>query len=648
MNLVFYIYDKICRKERQNVSHKHLSCLLLSFFVVFSPFMSNADAATNTSQTNSDEETSITESVEDTNSSETDVASGETTNDGTDSANTDEENQVESQPGETESSTDQTQTDGDSETTQQGDSGQGQQENSTNEPQTDTIDKESGTEGSQASGEAGTSESSGDEQTEQAGTSESSGDEQTEQAGTSETSGNEQTGEDEPNKEESTVIFKDVQTDYWAIREINFLQSLSIINGYDREGYFEFLPDNQVTRAQAAKMIVKALGEEELIVEQASFPDVQPGEYWASGWIERANQLGIFTGYENGQFGSEDLLTRAQMSKVIAKAFDLESFQAASEEEPIFSDVEPNYWALSYINTLYYNGISNGNNNRFMPDKDITRAQFSALLTRTINDDFRIPIVGTVIATGRVTAETYLNVRSEPATDAEMIGKLSPGETVPIYSIDGYWAKINFQNQVGYVHKSYLKINNVDDNQLEGRIIVLDAGHGGKDPGTSGYDATEKEIVLKVVTSLQSKLTASGATVIMTRIDDTFQQLEERVQIAEDNFAEIFVSVHVNSAANEKAMGTETYYDTSSNDNGTESYKLAEEIQTQIVQSVSMYDRGTKDKGFHVLRNNNIPSVLIEMGFLSNEEDAIKLLASDADKVFADAIYEGILAYYEQ
>ncbi|MDA6790854.1 N-acetylmuramoyl-L-alanine amidase, partial [Escherichia coli] len=90
-------------------------------------------------------------------------------------------------------------------------------------------------------------------------------------------------------------------------------------------------------------------------------------------------------------------------------------------------------------------------------------------------------------------------------------------------------------------------------------IIVLDAGHGGKDPGTSGNELFEKEITLDVEKRVEAKLKKAGANVILTRSSDTFPTLEERVGIAKRNNAEIFVSIHANSGE-PSANGTETYY----------------------------------------------------------------------------------------
>jgi N-acetylmuramoyl-L-alanine amidase len=440
------------------------------------------------------------------------------------------------------------------------------------------------------------------------------------------------------------TIFADVPADHWAKREIEFLYERAIIQGYNENGVMQFHPNENVTRAQAAKMIMKALGESEKPVTRARFKDIPPS-HWAAGWIERAVEKGIFQGYADGTFQPNAPLKRSQMSKIIAIAFQLPEPSAAGSQQ-IFRDINPNYWAYPYIAKLYYNGISNGSANQFMPESYTSRGQFSAFVARALNKDFRLPVNGPAIATGKVTAAT-LNVRSAGSDSASVIGQLTRGTVVSVLSINGYWAKISYNGKTGYVHKSYLKLKNVNGNPVQGRIIVIDAGHGGTDPGTMNGKTYEKNIVLPVAQKVKQKLESAGAKVIMTRESDVYKTLEERVQIAKNNYAELFVSIHVNSAS-PAANGTETYYDTSKNPNGYESYLLAKAIQQQIVDNADMNNRGVKDYDYYVIRNNNVPSVLIELGFITNSSDYQKLTSDSYQNIFAQSIYNGIVQYYSQ
>jgi N-acetylmuramoyl-L-alanine amidase len=443
--------------------------------------------------------------------------------------------------------------------------------------------------------------------------------------------------------------FVDVPDDHWAKNEIEYLLARNIISGYDRGSYSEFLPGRSITRAQAAKMIVLALGQKEAKVVTSPFRDVSV-DHWAIGWIVRAVELGIFTGYDDKTFHPNENLTRAQMSKVLVEAFGLTSKDASAEMNPVFNDVPSQYWALPYINRLYYHGIANGNNNQFLPEQPISRAQFSAFLARTLNVQFRLPLpdpnVNAKTDTKGIVTSPTLNVRTQPSATATIVGTLKKGAQVDVYEIDGFWAKIRYNGQFAYVHKRYLKLKSLTGSPVKGRIIVVDAGHGGKDPGTSGAGTTEKVIVLEVAKLLKEKLTKAGANVIMTRETDVYPTLEERVNIAKNSYAEMFVSIHVNSAASKSAKGAEVFYDTSQNENGEESKKLAQFIQQEIVKQAGMVDRGVRDNALYVLRNNNITSVLVELGFISNSDDAKKLTSSKYQQIYAEAIYQGIVKYY--
>ncbi|MCK6206049.1 N-acetylmuramoyl-L-alanine amidase [Bacillus infantis] len=453
----------------------------------------------------------------------------------------------------------------------------------------------------------------------------------------------------------TNISFSDVNSQYWAYTNISHLSSLGIIGGYEKGGAYYFNPNDNVTRAQAAKMIVESLNLGELNVSTSSFKDI-PASHWASGYIERVSSLKIFGGYQDGTFGPNDPLKRSQMAVVIAKAFKF-GYNGYNPDQQVFKDVAPAYWANEYILKLHYNGISNGSNFSFKPETRISRSEFSAFLSRAIDEKYRVPVLGpvlqpspgTTVAKGEVVAASSLNIRQAPSTSSSIVGRVSLGTEVSITSMDGYWAKINYNGLTGYVHKSYLKLKSTDaNNPIKGRIIVVDPGHGKQDPGASVSGINEKDIVLKVSKKLAAKLEAAGAKVVMTRSTDNFLSLEERVAYAKSVYAETYISVHVNAAGSTAAKGAEVFYDTSTNVNGTESKKLAYEIQREIVSQAKMNDRGIKDTGFYVIRNNQVPSVLVELGFLTNADDRKKLTSETYLNIYADAIYKGVLQYYRK
>lgn len=181
---------------------------------------------------------------------------------------------------------------------------------------------------------------------------------------------------------------------------------------------------------------------------------------------------------------------------------------------------------------------------------------------------------------------------------------------------------------------------------LSGLQIVVDAGHGGKDPGAIGNGLNEKDVVLDVAKRLKTKLESAGAKVIMTRESDEFPSLEDRVVIANRAKANSFVSIHANSFSKPTAYGTETYWD--SQYFGPESKALAQSIQTQLVRYLGTYDRGVKQAPFYVIKNSYMPSVLAELAFISNSEDAKKLGDPKYRESAATALYTGVMNYYKK
>lgn len=253
---------------------------------------------------------------------------------------------------------------------------------------------------------------------------------------------------------------------------------------------------------------------------------------------------------------------------------------------------------------------------------------------------------GTVTSTIAKVTIGGLNMRDSASANGKVLKTLAKGTTLTVQSISGYWAKVSVGGVTGYVNKSYVKLINQSGSSVKNRIIILDPGHGGKDPGTSKEGYTEKAIVLKVGTLVKQKLEAAGAKVYMTRTGDTYPTLEDRVAFTKNNYGEIYVSVHVNSATSSSAKGTETYYAVSTGDQYEEDQKLAKYINNEIVKNANMTNRGVREAQYYVIRNMMIPSVLVELGFISNTEDRQKLINDKYVEIFAQSIYKGIVDYY--
>ncbi|CAG7611308.1 hypothetical protein PAESOLCIP111_01361 [Paenibacillus solanacearum] len=165
--------------------------------------------------------------------------------------------------------------------------------------------------------------------------------------------------------------------------------------------------------------------------------------------------------------------------------------------------------------------------------------------------------------------------------------------------------------------------------------VVIDPGHGGTDTGAiSVTKRSEKDFVLplatKVVELLQKE---SKIEVVMTRSNDTFIELSDRAGKANDIGADLFVSIHGNSATKENVSGTETYYYT------PQSQDFANLMHKYLLEGTGFPDRKVKKESFHVIRNTTMPSVLLEIGFLSNRSDEAQLYSdSFQDKVAASIV----------
>ncbi|MEM4368371.1 MAG: N-acetylmuramoyl-L-alanine amidase [Candidatus Anstonellales archaeon] len=252
--------------------------------------------------------------------------------------------------------------------------------------------------------------------------------------------------------------------------------------------------------------------------------------------------------------------------------------------------------------------------------------------------------------------------------------------------------EINFTNNkddtyisVSQENTQQIKYSNISSKKF---LIVIDPGHGGEDPGALGkYGSKEKDINLSVSKILKERLEAMGFNVSLTRQDDTFIPLVKRTKFANDNKADLFISIHCNAA--EKPSGTdkgfEVYFlsETATDPEAVATEKLENEVikfekQTEeltklqkllwsmiinefinessrlcslilneCVTRTNQFSRGVKQAGFYVLRGAQMPAVLVEIGFISNPEEELKLIRQDFQQLIADGIASALRKYYE-
>lgn len=190
---------------------------------------------------------------------------------------------------------------------------------------------------------------------------------------------------------------------------------------------------------------------------------------------------------------------------------------------------------------------------------------------------------------------------------------------------------VNGKKHTGYIPRAEMVT-------ATGRTIIIDAGHGGSDPGAVGNGLREKDINLDIALRAKQQLEAAGFKVVLTRSKDEFLSLQQRSSMANSLNADLFISIHVNSATSASAQGIETYwYDKYEAQN---SQRLATLVQQEIIKQTKAKNRGVNKGNFHVIRETKMPSVLIETGFISNKQDAQKLKSA----TYKNQIVKGIVA----
>lgn len=175
------------------------------------------------------------------------------------------------------------------------------------------------------------------------------------------------------------------------------------------------------------------------------------------------------------------------------------------------------------------------------------------------------------------------------------------------------------------------------------KIVVIDPGHGGSDPGTISFtEQPEKHFTLALGLKVQALLQQEdGIEVIMTRETDIYPTRSDRAKLANDLKADVFVSIHGNSVtAAPQVSGTETYYYQSES-----SKELANIIHKNLIEALGFKDRGVKNGNYQVIREATMPAVLLEVGFLSNKSEEEAMMSETNQHKAAQAIVDGIKEY---
>ncbi|MEH6942314.1 N-acetylmuramoyl-L-alanine amidase [Bacillus sp. JJ722] len=442
-------------------------------------------------------------------------------------------------------------------------------------------------------------------------------------------------------KTEAATTFKDISTSHRSYEEITFLAQGKITSG-DENGYFK--PMQNVTRAEFAAMVGRALNLDGT-KKKTKFKDVGAGNF-ASGYIQSAVDQKIISGYSDGTFKPNGLVTRGEMAIMICRAFGYEFNNSISGAAKAITS--------RGIDTMQADGT-------FAAERKAVREETAVFIARAIDYTLRLNNPQISFKGEKYVNSSTLNVRKGPSTNYSVVGKLKYDDKVKLGYQVGDWTLIKSNdNLIGFVSSAYLTSSNPSSSgenpgntnggkSLASQVLVIDPGHGGSDSGATGFGLKEKDVVLDTALRLKKLLVQTPLQVKYTRETDVFYTPNQRPVMAANWKGNTFVSIHAN-AFNQSANGTETYYwggRRASNPHVSDSKLLAESIHKRLVKAMGTKDRKVKPGNYAVLRENTMPAVLAELAFIDQKSDNDKLKNPVYRQKAAEAIYLGLLDYYK-
>lgn len=243
------------------------------------------------------------------------------------------------------------------------------------------------------------------------------------------------------------------------------------------------------------------------------------------------------------------------------------------------------------------------------------------------------------------------NLREGPGTNFAVVSRANQGDTFDVLETEGDWFQIALESgKTAYIAGWIVFAEgtaNVErqgiQSYLQGKKIVIDPGHGGNDNGATGshFNTLEKVVNLQLSQLLQSKLEAAGANVVITRNSDRFISLQQRVNVSINENADAFLSIHHNTNPNTKINGTITYF------YSQEDRKLASFIQKNVVKNNGLNNLNARQGNFFVLRENPRPSILLEIGFLTNYNDELTIRTNKFQENSVNGILYGVANYFK-
>lgn len=273
-----------------------------------------------------------------------------------------------------------------------------------------------------------------------------------------------------------------------------------------------------------------------------------------------------------------------------------------------------------------------------------------------------IPTDSTVVVIGNAQST---NIRSLASMNGEVIHTAGPGERFQYIESVGSWFHIRInENLTGYVADSVATLSTVETqaesvasqdltgsqyarsiSNISEATIVIDAGHGGRDSGAVSADNSifEKDITLSTAILLRNRLQDAGANVILSRSSDEFVSLDDRVITGHNYQADLFISLHYDAIEVANSMsGTTTYYYSESN------LELANTVNRYLAQLGPLNNNGVRHGNYYVLRANNQPSILLELGYMNSDIDIQHIDTIAYQSTIVEAVYQALREYYGQ
>lgn len=298
---------------------------------------------------------------------------------------------------------------------------------------------------------------------------------------------------------------------------------------------------------------------------------------------------------------------------------------------------------------LFFPLLNGADSNASQKETDVTQTQLAVANASTEGEKASSDPENEVTVDAVQIGSEDVSLYSQPDSNSSEVTTVTRGEYVEYLDTTNGWYHVIVNNEYeGYVSSLYSERctyeEAVSPSSLKDTVVVLNPGHGGDDTGALSNDEYfyEKDVTLDTALVIQETLEAAGCTVILTRDSDTTESLDDIVADSIDNQADFFISLHYDSTEYmNEASGTTTYY----------YYKkyaeLAETVNEVLYATLPLENRGVEVGNFQVLRENTRPALLLELGYMNNDDDFQTFITQSYQQQVADALLDGLTAYVE-